>query len=60
MGYGKQRRLTGEITSFGVDPYPANRPGWKECYGNRHVSCACIGIKLENGAAVCAVNGGAN
>ncbi|AHF91608.1 RNA-binding protein [Opitutaceae bacterium TAV5] len=48
LGYGKQHRLKGRITSFGVNTAPHNIPGWRECYGiNAHHPAAVIGIALD-------------
>lgn len=46
LGYGKAHRLAGIITGFSTDPYPQRRPGWTDCYGDRHTIAACIEIKI--------------
>lgn len=47
-GYGKARRLTGEIVGFHYDHLPLrNIPGWSQCYPNQPGAVAsCIKIKL--------------
>ena len=47
LGYGKARRLRGEIVGFVRDDNPRKLPGWKECYGLiESRPAACIGIAL--------------
>lgn len=46
-GYGKKRRLSGEIVKVTRDKEPANRPGWVACYGESANDAICIKIKLE-------------
>lgn len=50
LGYGKSDRLTGVIIDFRREPCPSILPGWSACYGNKHNSAACIGIKLDSEA----------
>lgn len=45
LGYGKNRRLRGEITSFSITPTPCKTATWKEIYGERGPA-AKIGIKV--------------
>lgn len=47
LGYGKTRRLHGIVTSFDVLNDPLTIPGWRECYGERDVMAACIGIMIN-------------
>lgn len=47
LGYGKARRLTGEVTHVHADFDPKQLPGWKECYGDKYEVAICIGIKLD-------------
>jgi hypothetical protein len=49
LGYGKRHRLRGKVVGFVTDCSPMARPGWVECYGDRHTIAACIGIALEQG-----------
>ena len=46
MGYGKARRLRGIVTSFDLHAEPLTIPGWRECYGERDVMAAVIGVRL--------------
>jgi hypothetical protein len=47
MGYGKQRRLRGEVVSFVKDRHPFLLPGWLACYGDKlGVQAARIGIRV--------------
>jgi len=46
-GYGKSRRLRGEIVSFRVEKNPKHLPGWVECYGSVEKKAACIEIKIS-------------
>ena len=45
LGYGKAHRLSGVIIGFSTDPNPHLRPGWTDCYGDRHSTAACIEIR---------------
>ena len=47
LGYGKQRRLYGVVTSFHTDSIPGLIPGWEGCFGDSCVTAACIGIKID-------------
>jgi len=44
-GYGKAKRLCGEIVSFGVSNTPCKTATWKQIYGERGPA-AIIGIKV--------------
>jgi hypothetical protein len=44
-GYGKSRRLCGEIVSFSVSHTPCKTAMWREIYGDRGPA-AIIGIKV--------------
>jgi len=46
LGYGKARRLNGVVASFDVHNEPLTIPGWRECYGERDVMAADIGITI--------------
>lgn len=46
LGYGKTRRLRGMVTHFAPEPDPVKLRGWRECYGDRHVMAARIGIMI--------------
>jgi hypothetical protein len=46
-GYGKERRLTGEIVALLKTESPQLLPGWRECYGDKHASAAVITIVLD-------------
>lgn len=46
-GYGKQRRLTGEIVGFHYDTLPSKIPGWLAIYGPGAGDAACITIRLD-------------
>lgn len=48
-GYGKARRLRGEIIGFHYDSMPSKLPGWTECYGANAGEAACIRIRVEHG-----------
>lgn len=52
LGYGKQRRLTGTITSFTRHdgPPPEISQAWRQCYGNRTSPVADIKITLDKEA----------
>lgn len=52
LGYGKARRLTGQIVTFVRDDSPLRLPGWFECYGILGAPAACIGIRLAGSASV--------
>jgi len=47
-GYGKTRRLTGEIIGFSYDTAPGKMPGWVACYGSRAGDAACIRIRVHS------------
>lgn len=48
LGYGKQRRLTGTITSFDRSGGITRTPAWLACYaGKGYTTAACIGITLD-------------
>ena len=46
-GYGKKRRLRGEIVEVTRDKDPSKRPGWIACYGTAANDAICIKIKLD-------------
>ena len=48
LGYGKARRLTGQIVAFRLDPEPEALPGWIACYGARAGMASRIGIRLDS------------
>jgi len=47
LGYGKQQRRRGVISSFEKSREPLKTLAWLQCYGHRTGDCACIGIELE-------------
>lgn len=47
LGYGKARRLTGEIVALLKCDAPQMLPGWRECYGDRAQSAACITVVVD-------------
>lgn len=47
LGYGKQRRLAGEVVSFHTCATPQLIPGWSACYGDAHFTAAVIGIRIN-------------
>jgi hypothetical protein len=50
LGYGKQRRLAGEVVSFDTCATPQRIPGWSDCFGDSHVTAAVIGIRIDDNA----------
>lgn len=46
LGYGKEHRLRGYVSSFRVDDNPHERPGWSACYPSSTAAAACIGVTL--------------
>lgn len=47
LGYGKARRLRGEVVSFQKDRHPFLLPGWLDCYGaDLGEQAARIGIRI--------------
>lgn len=49
LGYGKQRRLSGEIVSFEKSEDVTRTEAWKSCYaGKGYTHAAKIGIQLDN------------
>lgn len=49
-GYGKGRRLCGEIVAILKHEAPEFLPGWKECYGSRKGSACVITISVDRAA----------
>ncbi len=50
LGYGKEHRLQGWVTSFEVREHVADIPGWTACYGDSEANAAVIGITLTEPA----------
>jgi hypothetical protein len=48
LGYGKARRLTGNISAFHYDTIPSKLAGWLACYGPNSGDASCITIQLDN------------
>ena len=46
-GYGKKRRLSGEIVVIYRETKPSTLPGWIDCYGDTKADALCIKIKLD-------------
>lgn len=46
-GYGKKRRMYGEIIEVTRNKEPSKLPGWIACYGENARDAICIKIKLE-------------
>lgn len=49
-GYGKARRLYGEIIALLKHDAPEFLPGWKECYGNKKTRACVITISIDRAA----------